>query len=563
MLSSTNDAHLTTDAASTRDLPDLQYKDLSAADFVFTDKPAGVTTHSSLNSNEKNSAFSSREDGWVEYLNAGFFVVHRLDRDTSGALCFAKTKIAAQFLAEKFAARDVAKTYLFITDKPTRETKFISESFIERRGNRIMSDAASATPNSKTSFHLLKRSADFSLWEAKPESGRPHQIRLHAAEAGLAILGDSLYGGGKFPALCLHSKSISFAIDAGLLSSQAPEPRWFSDLTLLKDIKLCRWLAAIDRRERLLRTTGLLKAESSTEVGGDDQTMTFRLIHNEGEPLRVEKLGEVVILNWYAEQLPSGNDAASLERLIAEMGWKRWLVQLRANRGQNPNQALVKTSESEPPKRWVATELGLKYEMRLDSGLSQGLFLDQRRNRKWVLQNSSNLKVLNLFSYTGGFSVCAAKGGAKQTVSVDLSKVFLDWSKRNFELNAVDISAHEFRAIDSRTYLQWAAKKNLSFELIVCDPPSFGRSNDGVFRIEKDFKNLLESLWKVASPGGRILFSSNYEQWSLEDFIERARKWSEESRRRAQFLPTPFAEWDFELPRQQPLMKSFFIVKAP
>jgi 23S rRNA (cytosine1962-C5)-methyltransferase len=274
--------------------------------------------------------------------------------------------------------------------------------------------------------------------------------------------------------------------------------------------------------------------------------------------LRVEQLGSVYWLSWYADQPPSSEEWLSLESLLKECNWQKWYLQVRGDRGRAPNQELVRLSTEAPPIRWTAKENGLVFSFRRDSGLSPGLFLDQRRNRSWVLNNSNGSKVLNLFCYTGGFSVCAAAGGAQKVVSVDLSRPFLDRAKENFALNSLSSTDHEFRAIDSREYLAWAAKKKLLFDLVICDPPSFGRSKSGVFRFERDFNGLIRQLAAVTAPGGVILFATNFEGWDIDTFTERA-SCGLETHSMA-IRPTPSPDLDFELPRQNRNMKSAFFV---
>ena len=523
---------------------------------VFADKPAGVATHTSFGSNAP--VFADREDGFVEHLasrlHRELFVAHRLDRDTSGAICFAKDKETAESLRALFVERKINKAYLFITDRKFTRTSFEVRSRIEKRGKSYVSTPATSeseegADNALTRFTLVEEMGRFSLWRAEPVSGKPHQIRLHAASESMPLLGDTLYGGTPFPALCLHS--VSFQITPEL-RTESPEPRWFRSRELLENPRLCGWVAAIERRERLLRSYG--------EAFGPTDDLTVRWIHSEGDPLRAEKLGEVVSVYWFGENMPSAGEARDIERLAEIMGWKKWYLQHRGNRGKTPNAEEFRRY-GEFPEKWVASENGLRFEFRVDSGLSPGLFLDQRQNRHWVRENTKGLRVLNLFCYTAGFSVAAARGGAKQVVSVDLSKAFLEWGKINFALNELSPEGHEFRAMDSREYLAWAAKKKLEFDLVICDPPSFSRSKEGLFRIEKDFDGLFMQLMKVVAPGGRLLFSSNFEGWEIEDLAKRAEKALEKHEFSAKLGPTPSPDWDFELPHHPRNMKSLFVTR--
>jgi 23S rRNA (cytosine1962-C5)-methyltransferase len=128
-------------------------------------------------------------------------------------------------------------------------------------------------------------------------------------------------------------------------------------------------------------------------------------------------------------------------------------------------------------------------------------------------------RLLNAFSYTCGFSVCAAASGF-HTTSLDLSKKYLEWGKRNFALNDLDSSAHDFVFGDAFDWLSRWAKRGKSFELVILDPPTFSRSKkSGSFRADKDYGALAQSALKVLVPGGVLLASCNTETWAPEEFV--------------------------------------------
>jgi 23S rRNA (cytosine1962-C5)-methyltransferase len=170
--------------------------------------------------------------------------------------------------------------------------------------------------------------------------------------------------------------------------------------------------------------------------------------------------------------------------------------------------------------QWVANEEGIPYQFRTDSGFSAGLFLDQRMNRLWVADHAHEKTVLNLFSYTSGFSVVAGLAHAKKVTSVDASKKFLEWSKENFRLNHMNPDASEFFAQDCLVFLNGSKKRNRKWDLIICDPPSFGRSQDAVWKIERNIFELSELLWACLEKNGKILFTCNFEKWTRKELIQ-------------------------------------------
>ncbi len=166
----------------------------------------------------------------------------------------------------------------------------------------------------------------------------------------------------------------------------------------------------------------------------------------------------------------------------------------------------------EPPAGpFPVKELGLRYEIDLTAGYSQGLFLDQRPQRARLMERVvPGQRVLNLFAYTCAFSAAAASLGAI-TTSVDLSRPYLDWGKRNFVLNALDANPHFFCRGDSFEWLRRFAKKGRLWDGIILDPPTFSRNADGkVFRVEHDFPALTALCLSVLAPGGWLLASTNH-----------------------------------------------------
>lgn len=174
--------------------------------------------------------------------------------------------------------------------------------------------------------------------------------------------------------------------------------------------------------------------------------------------------------------------------------------------------------------RFQVMEEGLNYWIDFQAGYSQGLFFDQRLNRKKTARLCRGGALLNCFAYTCAFSVAAAAAGAT-TTSVDLSNRFLDWGRDNFQLNNLNPDQHEFFSADVFDFLRGAAKRGRTFQVVVLDPPTFSRNRRGkVFRLERDFPRLVEAASKVVAPGGALLCSTNQAKLSSEAFLEKIRQ---------------------------------------
>jgi 23S rRNA (cytosine1962-C5)-methyltransferase len=159
----------------------------------------------------------------------------------------------------------------------------------------------------------------------------------------------------------------------------------------------------------------------------------------------------------------------------------------------------------------------LQFSVRLADGLSTGLFLDQRESWQRVREGAAGRSLLNLFCYTGAFSVAAASGGASASVSVDLSKRALARLRENLELNGLSGPQHRLLASDVLVWLGRAARAGRRFDWIVLDPPSFGTRKGGVLRAERDYAGMVASALGLLEPRGRLLCVSHQRGFSSSD----------------------------------------------
>ena len=165
-------------------------------------------------------------------------------------------------------------------------------------------------------------------------------------------------------------------------------------------------------------------------------------------------------------------------------------------------------------ERLEVREGPLRFLVNLDDYLDTGLFNDHRETRARVRGEAAGASLLNLFCYTGTFTSAAAAGGAKESVSVDVSGRYLDWAKDNLALNGHAGPAHEFVRRDARAYLAEAASASRRFTLCVLDPPSFStRDGEEDFDIQREHPALIAQALAVLAPGGVLWFSTNHQRF--------------------------------------------------
>ncbi len=164
----------------------------------------------------------------------------------------------------------------------------------------------------------------------------------------------------------------------------------------------------------------------------------------------------------------------------------------------------------------LVREHGLTFECNLSDYLDTGLFLDHRTTRERVLREAVGQRFLNLFAYTGSFSVHARAGGAIASTTVDLSNTYCEWTQRNFAHNAqAPSSAHQVITAD---VLSWLENAPGGYTLAVVDPPSFSSSKKmgRRFEVQRDHHHLIEQVLGLLAPGGTLYFSTNFLEFELD-----------------------------------------------
>ena len=517
-------------------------------------KPAGWNTHAPAPFAGEGiyDWLRHREPRWSTLA-----ILHRLDKETSGVLVFGKTPLANQSLMEQFTARRVHKKYLLLTDRTGPQTEFTAKSKLIRVGEKYASGASGEMAetrfrqsNSKFKTHNLK------LIEAEPHTGRTHQIRVHAAENGFPILGDTLYGGAPAARVFLHASEIAFAHPATGEPVKFSAPDSFAGDAIASP-KIKTELTAPARFDCNRIRSAVIEL---------DATNAFRVLHGASDGWSgwfVEKLGDFLLSQSEAPLTArQTNELSRLANQFQSCGAYHKILTRRVRQSNVADASPHLVFGEAAPERFEILENGLRYEMSFQEGYSVGLFLDQRDNRRRFLTGhiaanfperpTTNCQLLNCFAYTCGFSVAAAIAGLR-TTSLDLSKKYLEWGKRNFALNGLDAAQHDFIYGDAFDWLRRLAKKGRAFDAIVLDPPTFSQSKEnGVFRVEKNFGELVAAALPVLKRDGLLLASTNAADWPPEKFlaaVTEAARGAQRKIRQMHYVPQPP---DFPVSRAEP-----------
>jgi 23S rRNA (cytosine1962-C5)-methyltransferase len=481
-----------------------------------------------------------REPRW-----SSLAILHRLDKETSGVLVFGKTPAANRSLTEQFTQRLVRKKYLLFTDRPGPKREFIVKTALVRVGEKYVSRPPHAGAEIAETHFTPATVTDrrYKVIEAEPLTGKTHQIRVHAAERGFPILGDALYGGTPAARLFLHAAEISFIHPA-----------------TSKPVTFCA-PPNFDADARLALRAAMIEPET---------TNAYRVIHgaSDGWPgWYVERLGDFLLSQ--SEQPLRADQREELARLaktLSARGAYHKILSRQVRRATVADLSPQLVLGEAAPEWFEILENGVRFEMSFNEGYSIGLFLDQRDNRRRFLSGhiaadfplynprtpDAKPEVLNVFAYTCGFSVGAARAGAR-TTSLDLSKKYLEWGRRNFTLNGLDPAAHDFIYGDAFDWLRRLEKKGRVFDAVMLDPPTFSQSKEhGVFRAEKDFEKLVAAALPLVKPGGILFAANNAADWPPEEFLADVETAVRQSRRKIlqrHYFPQPP---DFPVSRGEP-----------
>ncbi|HEY5998496.1 MAG TPA: bifunctional 23S rRNA (guanine(2069)-N(7))-methyltransferase RlmK/23S rRNA (guanine(2445)-N(2))-methyltransferase RlmL, partial [bacterium] len=204
-------------------------------------------------------------------------------------------------------------------------------------------------------------------------------------------------------------------------------------------------------------------------------------------------------------------DAVSTVGAVLELPAERVVLKVRRRRARGEQYEKL----ADERRFHVVEEAGLAFQVNITDYLDTGLFLDTRPVRALLRTLAPGRSFLNLFSYTGTATVAAAAGGARATVSVDLSQTYLAWTQRNLRLNGFGGGAHELVRADAR---DWLRRERRRFGLIYLDPPAFSTSNAmrGTLDVQRDHVPLILDAARLLEPGGTLVFCTNLRRFKLD-----------------------------------------------
>jgi 23S rRNA (cytosine1962-C5)-methyltransferase len=300
-----------------------------------------------------------------------------------------------------------------------------------------------------------------------------------------------------------------------------------------------RIVARVLSRERLRLDRTWLAGRIQTAVdlrrchaGIDEGTTAYRLVNGEGDGLpglTVDRYGDYLMVQIYCNGWRAHLKLITgvLQEVLAPAG-----IYEKARPQKTRELEAVSDSKcygrllagTAAPASLEVLENGLTFLISLENGLNTGLFLDQRQNRRDLMIRSAGKRVLNLFAYTGAFSVAAAAAGASLVTSVDASPGYTEWAKANFGANRLNPKRHEFIVGDCLKVLADLGRQNNRYDIILMDPPSFSTTAKSRFTTRGGTSDIVAAALPLLSRGGLMITSSNHQKVDLADYLKELRR---------------------------------------
>ncbi|WP_298436862.1 class I SAM-dependent rRNA methyltransferase [Geobacter sp.] len=299
-----------------------------------------------------------------------------------------------------------------------------------------------------------------------------------------------------------------------------------------------RIVARVLGRERLTLDKGWLAKRLRAALrlreshAGRDGTDAWRLVNGEGDGLpglTVDRYGDYIMVQLYSAAWRP--HLKTLTRALEELLRPAGIYEKARPRQTRELEAVSDTkrygrllSGAPAPQRLPVRENGLTFLVELEQGLNTGLFLDQRKNRRELMGRVAGKRVLNLFAYTGAFSVAAAAAGASLVTGVDASPTYTDWAKANFGANRLNPKRHEFVVGDCLDVLAELQRQGKRYDIVLMDPPSFSTTAKSRFTTRGGTAELVAAALPLLEEGGLLITSSNHQKVDVADYLKELRR---------------------------------------
>ena len=309
---------------------------------------------------------------------------------------------------------------------------------------------------------------------------------------------------------------------------QSQEGTFLGTAYLSQQNKGFGWFVSTDKvafNQAFFETLFRQAKEKRSAYYQDELTTAFRLFNQEGDGfggLTVDLYGDYAVFSWYNSYVYQIRQTISeaFRQVFPEVLGAYEKIRFK---GLDYESAHVYGQEA--PDFFTVLENGVLYQVFMNDGLMTGIFLDQHEVRGSLVDGlAMDKSLLNMFSYTAAFSVAAAMGGASQTTSVDLAKRSRELSQSHFQANGISTDDHRFIVMDVFEYFKYAKRKDLTYDVIVLDPPSFARNKKQTFSVAKDYHKLISQSLEILNPGGIIIASTNAANVSRQKFTEQIDK---------------------------------------
>lgn len=507
--------------------------------FVVVNKPAGLSVNTSVRGLAGGAVEILRELRKPElpHLSA----CTRLERAASGLVVLAKTSEAASQFQEVSKTKSLSRRFI---------------AMVRTDGTRKKQKAGEARPDEPALS--LTTLATFTGGE-KVAVDQPAGLKVHV-RAALATMRRPVIGDAEFASrekkkpqtgrMFLHLERLNF--DHPFLGQHvtliASPPRSFDRVERGQSVLSAHFEAALASRIPILL---------------DTETDAYRVISAsaDGVPgLVAERFGSVVVLEALLGKFNEGDEGLNIAAAwcARRLGVTTvYAKRVPRDRSSIPAEEAKKFFDEKPlvgpesDDEIVVREKGLNYLIKPSDGFGAGLFLDQRENRQRLREMANGKSVCNLFAYTCGFSVAAAAGGAESTANVDLAVKYLEWGKRCYAANKIDLGErHRFYASDVFEFFKRAERQKLKYDIVIVDPPTFSRSKKParVFQVTIHLVELIRRAAGLLNKRGVMLVSTNHRELSTAWIKEQAKE--AVSNRSFKVMSTPDVPIDFHGARE-------------